>query len=196
MDFSAYLLNGVVESTTPPGETAANAQSRREAIDEMFKAFDPSNPMQAMIASHCVALQFLLNAAMRDASNINLEPAVLTRARAGAVAISKTLHQWVTRLEKFKQRDEIRAKEARQSNQTIAAATAPKPEPVATAPQPPKPPLNQAGPDSSSTKSPVPPVFHPALPTTDAPAAALSTGGRPPGQTDAPAGKVAARVAA
>jgi hypothetical protein len=125
MDLSAYLLNGVVEATAPPNETEAAARSRGDAIVEMVCAFDPRDGMEAMIACHCVMLQFLLNAAMRDASNIHLEPAVLAKNRARAISISRTLHQWVTKLEKVKKRSEAHAAETAQTQAALVLAAEP-----------------------------------------------------------------------
>ncbi len=122
MDLSAYLLNGVVEATAPPNETEADARTRGDAIVEMVCAFDPRDAMETMIACHCVMLQFLLNAAMRDASNVNLEPAVMIKARAAAMSISRTLHQWVTKFEKIKKRNEAGAAETREAAASVAAA--------------------------------------------------------------------------
>ena len=191
MDLNAYLLDGVVDSTTPPGETAANAQSRREAIGEMFRAFDPRDAMEAMIACHCVALQFLLNGAMRDAGNVNQEPAMLTRARAGAMAISKTLHQWVSKLEKIKQRKEVRAAEAlKAARANIAAVAAPEPEPLAARPQPPGPPLDKPRPVSRPGEQPAWPDltrFEGLLPKA---AAVPPPGGRPQVRADGPSARV------
>jgi hypothetical protein len=132
MDLNAFLLDGVVASTAPPNETVADADRRRDAIHEMFHAFTPSDAVQAMIACQCVSLQFLLNAAMRDATSFHVNPAVATRTRAGAVAISRALHQWVTKLEKLKQRDEAREAELRQAEQDAAQdnATEAKPTPA------------------------------------------------------------------
>jgi hypothetical protein len=124
MDLSAYLLNGVVEATAPPNETEAAARSRGDAIVEMVCAFDPRDAMETMIACHCVMLQFLLNAAMRDASNIHLEPAVLAKTRAGAISVSRTLHQWVTKFEKVRKRNEATAGDAAQTQAAPVAATA------------------------------------------------------------------------
>lgn len=121
MDLNAYLLNGVIDATTSPNESEAAARSRSDAILEMVRAFEPRDGMEAMIACHCVMLQFLLNAAMRDAGNIYLEPAVLARNRAGAISISRTLHQWVTKFEKVRKRNEAQAAEAREAAQTTAA---------------------------------------------------------------------------
>jgi hypothetical protein len=115
MDLNAFLLDGVVTATAPPNETESAARSRADAILEMVRAYDPADGMEAMIACHCVMLQFLLNAAMRDANNIHQEPAVLAKSRAGAISISRTLHQWVTKLEKVKKRNETRAAEAPES---------------------------------------------------------------------------------
>jgi hypothetical protein len=128
MDLNAYLLEGVVDATTSPNEIEAAARSRRDAIVAMLRAFDPADAMEAMIACHCVTLQFLLNAAMRDAANINLEPATLARARAGAMSISRTLHQWVTKFETVKTRNEARATEAREAAKAQASAVAKSPE--------------------------------------------------------------------
>src|SRR5258708_29310483 len=124
MDLSAYLLNGVGEATAPPNETEAAARTRGDAIVEMVCAFDPRDAMETMIACHCVMLQFLLNAAMRDASNIPLEPAILIKARAGAMSISRTLHQWVTKFERVRKRNESHAAEARDAGQTRAVTMA------------------------------------------------------------------------
>jgi len=112
MDLIAYLLNGVIEATAPPGETAADAQSRADAIAAMLRAYDPADGMEAMMACQCVMMQFLLTAAMRDASNPQQEPAAQTKARAGAISASRTLHQWVTKFENARKRNELRAAEA------------------------------------------------------------------------------------
>jgi hypothetical protein len=122
MDLSAYLLNGVVEATAPPNETAAAARSRGDAIFEMVRAFDPRDALETMLACHCVMLQFLLHAAMRDASNSHLEPAVLAKTRAGAISVSRTLHQWVTKFEKVRKRNEARAAEPARSEPAQVAA--------------------------------------------------------------------------
>lgn len=136
MDLSAYLLDGVVASTAPPNETTADAQCRRAAIIEMFEAFEPGDTMEAMMACHCIALQFLMDAAMRDGSHAHLNPAVGVRARAGAVSISKTLHQWVSKLEQTRHRKAAREAERRKVEQeTAVEATAPEPVP-APPPQP------------------------------------------------------------
>jgi hypothetical protein len=122
MDLSAYLLNQVVEATTPPNETEAAARSRAEAIVEMVRAFDPRAGMESMIACQCVMLQFLLNVAMRAASDINLEPRILAKSSAHVMAISRTLRQWVAHFDKVRKRNEIPAKGP---VQTRAPATEP-----------------------------------------------------------------------
>ncbi len=61
MDMYTYLLEGVVESTTPPDESPAQTHLRRGAIGAMFEAYDPEDGMEAMIACHCIELRFLLN---------------------------------------------------------------------------------------------------------------------------------------
>jgi hypothetical protein len=135
MDLNSYLLDAIVDATTPPNETEAAARTRADAIVEMVCAFDPRDAMEAMIACHCVMLQFLLNAAMRAASNINLEPAVQARNRVGATSISRTLHQWVSKFEKVRKGNESRAAKAREAAQTdahsaLAAALTPVGSPV------------------------------------------------------------------
>jgi hypothetical protein len=147
MDLNAYLLNSVVEATAPPNEPESAAGSRADAILEMVCAFDPRDGMEAMIACHCVMLQFLLTAAMRDASNVHLEPAVLARARAGAISVSRALHQWVTKFENVRKRNEARAAEEREAAQSQAA-------PV----------LTPVAVTSSAEKSPNAPVTPPCLP--------------------------------
>jgi hypothetical protein len=122
MDLNAYLLNQVVEATAPPNETEAAARFRADAIVEMVRAYDPRDGMESMIACQCVMLQFLLNAAMRAASDINLEPRILAKSSAHVMAISRTLRQWVAQFDKVRKRNEIPAKEI---TQTRAAATEP-----------------------------------------------------------------------
>src|SRR5258708_1743617 len=154
MDLNAYLLDDIVAITTPPGETAAAAQNRREAIGEMFRAYQPRDGRQAMNACQCIVLRFLLSAAMRHASNTGLQPDLQTRARVEVVSISRTLHQWVSKLEKNKQRDETRAAEARKSEANAAAA----PKPLASEPpaaQPPTPPLIQPGQEPAPERPPM-----------------------------------------
>jgi hypothetical protein len=127
MDLTAYLLNEIVEATPPPQETAADARSRGDAIVEMVCAFDPRDAMETMIACHCVMLRFLLNAAMRDASNVNLEPAVMIKARSGAISISRTLHQWTTQFGRARKRNEAHVAETREVTEKPAATAAPEP---------------------------------------------------------------------
>jgi hypothetical protein len=126
MDLSAYLLACVIAATTPPGETFADAQSRAGAIAAMLRAYDPGDGMEAMMACQCVMMQFLLNAAMRDANNPHLEPAAQAKARAGAISASRTLHQWVTKFENSRKRNELRAAEAAKA-QAAAPAAPPSP---------------------------------------------------------------------
>jgi hypothetical protein len=147
MDLSDYLLNDVFEATTPPNEAAAAAQSRADAIVEMFSAYDPGDGMEAMLACQCITLQFLLKAAMRDANNTSQEPAAQSKARAGAISASRTLHQWVTKFENSRKRNEHRAA---QTARTQSAA-----QPAADAPSPPSPADPVARPDPAPADRPV-----------------------------------------
>jgi len=131
--FNAHMLGSVMDATGVPGETAAAARARCAAIVEMFRTFSPANAMESMIACHCISLQFVLNAAMRDAGNIELDPAVLTRVRASAMTISKTLHLWMAKYEAMHIRNETRAAEA--VKQTARPET-PEPPPPARRDQP------------------------------------------------------------
>ena len=138
MDLSDYLLNDVFAATTPPNEAAADAQSRADAIVAMFSAYDPGDGMEAMLACQCITLQFLLTAAMRDANNTSQEPAAQTKARAGAISASRTLHQWVTKFENSRKRNEHRAVQAAKTQSPAQpAADAPStPSPAKPVPQP------------------------------------------------------------
>jgi hypothetical protein len=128
--FNAHMIGGVITATGTPGESESAGQTRAAAIVEMFRAFDPADAMESMIACHCITLQFMLNAAMRDAGNLSLDPVVLARMRASAMSISKTLLQWVSKYERLHARNETRAAEARK--QDVQA----KPEPVTRQPEP------------------------------------------------------------
>jgi hypothetical protein len=124
MDLGTYLLDGVVAATTPSNETAAAAQIRREAILQMVQAYDPSNAMEGMMACHCVMLQMILNGAVHDASNTTMTADGSAKARAGAMSISRTLLQWVRKLEHTKKRNEVRATEAQEQAETETAPVA------------------------------------------------------------------------
>jgi lysozyme family protein len=101
----------------------------------MFSAYDPGDGMEAMLACQCITLQFLLTAAMRDANNTSQEPAAQTKARAGAISASRTLHQWVTKFENARKRNELRAAEAAKI-QAAAQPDPPSPPPAKCVPQP------------------------------------------------------------
>jgi hypothetical protein len=138
MDLIAYLLDGVIAATTPPGETASEAQSRADAIAAMLRAYDPRDGMEAMMACQCVMMQFLLNATLRDTNNPHLQPAILAKARAGAISASRTLHQWVTKFENARKRNELRAAEAAKTRAAAQPAADPPatPAPANAVPQP------------------------------------------------------------
>ncbi|MGA3005857.1 MAG: hypothetical protein ABSE20_29505 [Acetobacteraceae bacterium] len=150
MDLFDYLLNGVFEATTPPNESAAVAQSRADAIVEMFHAYDPGDGMEAMLACQCITLQFLLTAAMRDANNTSQEPAAQSKARAGAISASRTLHQWVTKFENARKRNERHAAEAAKTRAAAQPAADPPstPSPANPVPQPAPSPADRPAPRS------------------------------------------------
>jgi hypothetical protein len=204
MDLGTYLLNRVIDSTTPPNETAAALHLRREAIFEMIRGYEPTDSMEGMLACHCVTLQFLSNKTMRDANDTTLEPARLDRVRAQANSISRTLLQWTTKYENLKKRNEARAAEAKAEPKTATARAAPEPAEANQSPPdapvaPPRPPGSppedepaiQPAPNGRATTVPprdgsrsvataAPPVNHPsAAEPPGEPSAAGSNGGRP-----------------
>jgi hypothetical protein len=129
--FNAYMLRGVMEATGQPGETPGDARTRQAAIIEIFRTFEAADPMESMIASHCVALRFLLQVAMRDANMADVEPAMTLRLRASAMAIGKNLQLWMASFANLHARNEARAAETRQAaGQTATMATPAKPQPA------------------------------------------------------------------
>jgi hypothetical protein len=128
MDLGTYLLNRVIDATTPPNESEAALRLRRDATYEMIRAYAPTDNMEGMLACHCVTLQIHCDNAMRDANDPALTPAQLARARAQATSSSRTLLQWVKQYESTRKRNEARAAEARAELQK--AATSPEPEPA------------------------------------------------------------------
>lgn len=144
-EFNAHMLQGVMGAIGQPAETATDAQRRCAAIVEMFRTFEVANPMEAMIACHCISLHALLEAAMRDAGAADLQPAMLLRLRTSAMAISKMLHLWMANFARLHARNEARAAEARQrTNQSDTVATPANPHPEAkrhlpVRPEPPRP---------------------------------------------------------
>jgi hypothetical protein len=130
-EFSAYQLGNLMETTSQPGENAAEERIRCAAIVEMYRTFEPANPLESTIACNCINLQFMLNAAMRDAANVNLQPATLLRMRSSAVTISKTLHLWMSKYESTHTRNEARAAEARrQATEPEGVSASAKPDPM------------------------------------------------------------------
>lgn len=135
--FNAHMLRGVMDATGQPGETAQDAQMRCAAIVEIFRTFESANPMEGMIACQCISLRFLLDAAMRDAGAVDLDPALRIRLRASAMAISKNLHVWMGTFTSLHARNEARAAEATQrAGQPEVAARPAKPQPAVTRPAP------------------------------------------------------------
>jgi hypothetical protein len=142
-EFNAHMLGGVMLTTRVPNETAAEARLRRAAIVAMFRAFDPANAMESMTACHCVSMHFVLDAAMRDAGDTTLDHVLLTRARGSAMALSKTLHKWVSTFQAMHKRNEARARDAATPTAS-AAAIKPTPAPaLAKAPPEPRPPAGR-----------------------------------------------------
>jgi hypothetical protein len=111
-EFNAHALRGVMGATGQPGETAPDAQTRCAAIVAIFRTFEAANPMEAMIACHCISLRFMLAAAMHDAGAPDLAPAMLIRMRASVLAIGKSLHLWMAEFAGLHARNEARAAEA------------------------------------------------------------------------------------
>jgi hypothetical protein len=112
MDLSAYLLGQAIAATTPPGETETDARTRADAIAEMLRAYAPGDMLETMMACQCIMMQFVAAAAMRDASNLRQEPALQSKARIAAITASRALHQWVTKFENLRKRNERRAAQA------------------------------------------------------------------------------------
>jgi len=142
--FNAHVLGDVMDASSQPGESGAEARTRCAAIVEVFRTFAPVNAMESTTACHCISLRLMLNAAIRDAGNVNQEPAMLIRLRASAMALSKTLHLWLAKYESMHARNEARAAEALQRACQLEAAGAPlKPKPDQT--QPPVAPPHRSG---------------------------------------------------
>ena len=157
--FNAHQLGVVMNATRPNEETGDEARTRCASIVEIFKTFEAANAMESMIACHCITLQFVVNAAMRDAGDVTLDPALLIRMRASAMALSKTLHLWMKQFDVLHARNELRAAEARPpAERPVAPAGArpvdrlprEQPRPMAARPVPPVPP---------ATAAQAPPVF-------------------------------------
>jgi hypothetical protein len=132
--YTDHMLAAVISATGLRGETAGARQIRAAAILKMFVAFETANAMETMVACHCITLQYLLSVAMFDASNIELDPVALGRARASAMSISKMLYLWMTRYEKMRGRNETRATAARKPLERPETAA-----PVAVKPRPEQP---------------------------------------------------------
>jgi hypothetical protein len=135
-EFNAHVLRGVMDATGQPGETAQDAQTRCAAIVEIFRTFEAANPIEAMIACHCILLRFMFEAAMRDANAADQEPAMLIRLRASAMAAGKSLDLWMRNFASLHARNEARAVEAQRTGQPAGVATEAKPQPTPTPVQP------------------------------------------------------------
>jgi hypothetical protein len=134
-EFNAHVLRGVMGATGQPGETAEDLQTRCAGIVEIFRTFEAANPMEAMLACHCISLRFMLEAAMRDANATDLQPAMLIRLRASVMAIGKSLHLWMSDFASLHARNEARAAEStRRTGQPDSVALSAKPRPAAVQP--------------------------------------------------------------
>jgi len=127
MELGTYLLNRVIDATTPPNESEAALRLRRDATYEMIRAYAPADNMEGMLACHCVTLQIQYEDAMRYANDPALTPAQSARARGQATSISRTLLQWVRQYESTKKRNEVREAEARADVQKAATSREPEP---------------------------------------------------------------------
>ncbi len=130
----AWLLRGVIEATASPAETASDARLRAGTIFEMFKSFETVTAVEAMIACHCITLEFALMAAMRALSTTDGDEKTQTRLRNGVNALSKTLHLWMIRHETTKARREAQAagdEAPAQGQGQVRAPKAPPPRTVA-----------------------------------------------------------------
>ena len=128
---TAWMLQDLFETTAHPAEsTAAAARARCSAIVGMFRAFEAGDAREAMIACHCIQLRFVLAAAMADAGNPEQDPQTLTRTRASATSLSKSLFQWMGKYDSMKA-----VREARQAEigATASDAKAPAVEPLPVA---------------------------------------------------------------
>jgi len=134
-EFNAHALRGVMGATGQPGETAQDAQTRCAAIVEMFRTFEAANPIEAMIACHCISLRFMFEAAMRDANAADLAPAMQIRLRASAMAVGKSLDLWMRNFASLHARNEARAVEGQRTNQREAVATPAQSQPASVQPR-------------------------------------------------------------
>ena len=193
--YNAHLLDGVMDASTPPNEPPAEAAKRQASIVEMFRTFEASDALEAMVACHCIALHFVLRAAMRDAGNTALDPAPLTRRRSQAMSISKTLHMWMTKFDTMKARNEARAADAAKKADAADAAkkadAVPPPDEV-SAPATPVPPQMPVPPPSSpgqtrplAARSGPPAPTHPGLAALAAKEAQVA-GAKPNGHAPGP----------
>lgn len=172
--FAAHLLDGVMDVTAPPNEAPEAAAMRQASIVEMFRAFQPSDAVEAMVACHCIALTFVSRGALRDACDTGLDPKGLARARAQATAISRTLQIWMTKFETMKARNEKRAAAAGTEGPSARTAAPP----PAAAPPDARPPAGQPSPPPSSpppssrppSSRPPSPEPRPPVPPSPAPA--------------------------
>ena len=158
--YNAHLVRGVIEATMPPRETAADTRLRAGTIIEMFKGFAPATALDSMIACQCIALQFVLMAAMRDLTVLDVDVKTQLRMRSTTVSLSRTLQRWIAQGKgqgkEAKAGNEARMNEAVQARaaavarrtvqtpapapaQTLAPAQAAQPRPVPAPPRPPHP---------------------------------------------------------
>lgn len=158
-DYNAHALRGVMGATGQPGETAQEAETRCAAIVEMFRTFEAADPIEAMIACHCISLRFMFEAAMRDANAADLEPAMLIRLRASAMAAGKSLDLWMRNFASLHARNEVRAVEAQRTGQPDGMATSARPQAVSLQPRPVQP--EQSRPVAAQPVKPASPLVAP-----------------------------------
>ena len=137
----AHLLRGVIQSTTPAKETAADGRLRAAIITEAFRALAPADVMEAMMACHVISLQFVYEGALRDLSAAAVstgdeaeDAKAQARRRSQVNTLSRTLGQWLARYETTQTRREKREAGAREVEERAAISSDAKPDAPRDAP--------------------------------------------------------------
>jgi hypothetical protein len=139
---AAELLGGVVETVAGrPGQSQEQRLLREQTTVYSVMGFQPRDPVELMLAGHCVIFDHLLRDGARDLLRNHAEDIKL-RARPGTLASGKMFLTSLNTLRRWQNRDADKIATLPKALRTAAPdAPAPEPEPVArplaAAPPPP-----------------------------------------------------------
>ena len=130
--FQVALIKSIIAATAVPDETETEVQIRAAAIIDMFKCYDPADTIEAITASHCVTLHFLLLTAMRAIGAAASDPKASHQAQSRVLSLARTLRAFtrdlqVMKKERAKQEELAEPSDSADAGEKVTAGPWPSP---------------------------------------------------------------------